>query len=235
MPRRPRIGCGGLLFHVMNRGARRAPLFDDESDYRAFARVLREANARIPMRVLAFVLMPNHWHLVLWPREDPHLSTFMAWATATHVRRWHLAHQTVGTGTIYQGRFKAIPVKDDGHFLTLCRYVERNPVRAGLATHAEGWPWSSASPIGRRDGPPLASWPVPRPADWSERLNTPESQAALDQVRRPRDGPPLGPEAWARQTASRLGWQAGLRRRGRPVYRRSSSLAETEIHSDPAL
>ena len=68
MPRRPRTGCGGVLFHVMNRGARRAPLFDDQSDYRTFARVLREANEHVPMRVLAFVLMPNHWHLVLWPR-----------------------------------------------------------------------------------------------------------------------------------------------------------------------
>lgn len=201
----------------MNRGARRAPLFDDQSDYRTFARVLREANEHVPMRVLAFVLMPNHWHLVLWPREDQHLSTFMAWATATHSRRWHLAHQTVGTGTIYQGRFKAIPVKDDGHFLTLCRYVERNPVRAGLVTHADEWPWSSASHIGRCDGPPLAPWPVPRPADWHERLNTPESETALDEVRRPRGGPPLGPEAWARETAERLGWRAGLRRRGRPA------------------
>jgi len=219
------------VFHVMNRGARRHTLFDDGRDYQAFAQVLREAGERIPMRVLAWVLMPNHWHLVLWPREDRHLSTFMAWATATHVRRWHLAHGSVGTGTLYQSRFKAVPVKSDVHFLTLCRYVERNPVRAGLVARAEDWRWSSASVSSQLGGPPLHPWPVARPTDWTKCLNTPETDATLEQVRRQRDGPPLGPADWARETGTRLGWRAGLRRRGRPA---GLSIAETEIHSDPA-
>ena len=89
----------------------------------------------------------------------------MAWATATYSRRWHLAHNTVGTGTIYQGRFKAIPVKDDRHFLTVCRYVERNPVRARLVSRVEDWEWSSASSVSRPSGPFLHEWPVPRPGD----------------------------------------------------------------------
>ena len=216
MPRRPRAGCAGLVFHVMNRGARRTRLFETDEDYRAFAGILDKAHHRVPMRVLAYVFMPNHWHLVLWPREDRDLSAFMAWATAMHVRLWHLAHQTVGTGTLYQSRFKAVPVKDDGHFLAVCRYVERNPVRAGLVARADDWTWSSASPVGRRVGPPLDDWPLERPMDWDRRLNTPETAEELERVRRERNGPPLGPPEWSRQTAARLGWPVGQRRSGRP-------------------
>ena len=217
MPRRPRGGCGGLVFHVMNRGARRAVLFDDGRDYRAFAEVLREAGDRVPMRVLAYVLMPNHWHLVLWPLEDLHLSAYMAWATGTHARRWHLARGSAGTGALYQGRFKALPVKNDRHFLRVCRYVERNPVRAGLVARAEFWPWSSASEIGREHGPRLHPWPVARPADWCERINQPETEAELAKLRRSPNGPPFGPKAWSRRMAGRLGWRTGLRGPGRPA------------------
>jgi len=214
MPRRPRSGCGGLIFHVMNRGARKTQLFDTADDYAAFVRVLKCATGRVPMRILAYALMPNHWHLVLWPREDPHLSAFMAWSTATHVRRWHLAHGTTGTGTLYQGRFKAIPVKDDEHFLRLCRYVERNPVRARLVAAPEQWPWSSASLQGRTAGPPIHPWPMPRPVGWREYLGTAETEAELAQVRRPGNGPPLGPRDWAIHVSNHLGWRAGVCRSG---------------------
>ena len=161
MPRRPRHGTAGLVFHVMNRGARRLTLFDGPADYAAFVEVLQEATARFPMRLLCYAVMPNHWHLVLWPRADGDLSAFMEWTTVTHSRRWHFAHNAVGTGTIYQGRYKAIAVKDDGHFLTVCRYVERNPVRARLVARVEDWEWSSASSLSRRSAPHLHAWPVP--------------------------------------------------------------------------
>lgn len=202
----------------MNRGARRTGLFAEPADYDAFLCVLCEAGQRIPVRVLAFAVMPNHWHLVLWPREDGHLSAFMAWTTATHVRRWHVAHGTTGSGTLYQGRFKAVPVSTDEHFLTLCRYVERNPVRAGLVARADEWPWSSASEHGRRVGPPLHAWPVPRPGCWAELLHTPEPESDLRKLRRGAsvNGPPLGPRDWSGDVAARLQWYGGFRGRGRP-------------------
>lgn len=184
MPRRPRTGCGGIVFHLLNRGARRLCLFENAADYSCFLQVLTDATMRLPMRLLAYVVMPNHWHLVLWPVGDHDLSRFMAWTTAAHVRRWHGAHNSQGTGALYQGRFKAIPVKDEGHFLTVCRYVERNPVRAGLVSKADDWPWSSASPRSRHDGPPLDAWPVTRPVDWHQRLSRPESNADLERLRR---------------------------------------------------
>jgi putative transposase len=217
MPRRPRTGTGGFVFHVMNRGARRLTLFERPADYAVFVAVLREATDRFPMRLLCWVAMPNHFHLVLWPRADDELSTFMAWATATHSRRWHLAHNTVGTGTIYQGRFKAIPVKDDRHFLTVCRYVERNPVRARLVSRVEDWEWSSASRVSRPSGPFLHEWPVPRPAAWEDDVNVAETEPELRRLRDAiRRGTPFGPDSWPKQTAEHLDWRNGLRRPGRP-------------------
>ena len=95
------------------------------------------------MRVLSWCLMPNHWHLVLWPREDGQLSRFMLRLCTAHVRR-HFAHyQTSCGGHLYQGRFKSFPVQDDFHFLTVCRYVEANALRANLVGRAQDWRWGS--------------------------------------------------------------------------------------------
>src|SRR2546423_15295545 len=87
--------------------------------------------------------MPNHWHLVLKPERDRELSRFVGRLTLTHTQRWHAYRGTAGSGHLYQGRFKAFPVEADDHFLTLCRYVERNAFRAGLVGPAAQWPWGS--------------------------------------------------------------------------------------------
>jgi putative transposase len=84
------------------------------------------------MRILAYCVIPNHFHLVLWPHQDGALSEFMRWLTMTHTQRWHAAHQTAGTGPMYQGRFKSFPVQSDDHFYSVCRNVEPNPLRAKL-------------------------------------------------------------------------------------------------------
>jgi len=133
MPRRPRATTGGTVYHVLNRAVGRATLFRKSLDYAAFEKVLRQARARVPMRVLAFCLMPNHWHLVVWPHADRDLSEFCRWLTVTHTQRWHAHHHTAGTGPLYQGRFKSFPIEEDEHYLTVCRYVERNALRAGSA------------------------------------------------------------------------------------------------------
>ena len=144
MPRGRRVFPGGNIFHVLNRGNGRQTLFQTPNDYDAFIRVVQETLLVISMRILAYCLMPNHWHFVLWPALDGQLSSFMQQMTSTHVRRWHKARQSDGQGHVYQERFKAFPVQDDDHFYTVCRYVERNPVRAGFAARAEDWVWGSA-------------------------------------------------------------------------------------------
>src|SRR5262245_4653482 len=166
MGRALRNAAGGWVYHVVNRANARLPLFEKDGDYDAFERVLAEAVARVPVAVLAYCVMPNHWHLVVRPQRDGDLSRFVGWLTLTHTQRWHAHHHTAGSGHLYQGRFKSFPVQEDEHLLTVCRYVERNPLRAGLVGRAEDWRWSS---LWRRERGPeaaralLAEWPVPRP------------------------------------------------------------------------
>jgi putative transposase len=215
MPRRRQVSSGGTVFHVMNRAARRALIFTSPSDYEAFERILSEAGRLVAVRLLAYTVMPNHWHLIVWPVGDGDLSRYMQWLTRTHAQRWHLAHGSVGNGAVYQGRFRAVAVQTDDHFLTVCRYVERNPLRAGLVGRASDWPWSSAWVGARATKPELTAWPVSRPRGWAELLNGPEPGAQLGALRRCiRHGVPYGSRDWTTSVASFLAGR--LRGRGRP-------------------
>jgi putative transposase len=222
MPKRKRSIVGGMIYHVLNRGNGRAALFEKPADYEAFGRVLVEAYRWEPLRILAWCLMPNHWHMVVWPARgvDGQVSEFLRWLTVTHTRRWHAHHGTSGTGHLYQGRFKSFPVQRSARLLGVLRYVERNPLRANLVACAEDWRWSSlwhrehlkaAWPL------PLADWPVARPRDWIALVNRPDDEEELAALRtslvRNR---PYGEPDWQRQTAARLGLASTLRPPGRP-------------------
>jgi len=141
MPRRLRSATCGLVYHALNRTVGRATLFRKERDYAAFENILRQTNDFCPMRVLAFCLMPNHWHLLLWPKNDGDLFEYLRWLTVTHTQRWHAHYHTAGTGP--STKAGSFPVKDDDHLLTAWRYVERNARRASLVKRAEDWQWSS--------------------------------------------------------------------------------------------
>src|SRR6266511_1948634 len=151
MPRTARASAGGYCYHILNRGNGRAAVFHKDEDYRAFVRLIAEAFRRRPMRVLAYCLMPNHFHLALWPFGDGDLSTWMQWLLTAHVRRYHRHYHS--SGLVWQGRFKAFPIQEDAHLLSVLRYIERNPLRAGLVARAEDWGWSSLrSSVGRESG-----------------------------------------------------------------------------------
>lgn len=218
MPRRLRVAPGNYVYHVLNRAVGRNTLFKKEGDYRVFLDILQQAQERSTMRLLAYVVMPNHWHLLLWPREDGTLSDYVRWLSVTHTRRWHAAHQTVGTGPLYQGRFKSFPVEEDDHLWTVWRYVERNPLRAGLVDRAERWPWSSLAARRQRTPPAgLTEGPLQLPANWVQLVNRPQTEPELSALRRSvQRGTPFGGEAWQLQTAGVLGLQSSLRPRGRP-------------------
>jgi len=222
MPRHKRCMTGGLVYHVLNRANAKAALFGTHDDYGAFERVLAEAHQRVAMRTLAYCIMPNHWHLVLWPRGDEDLPRFMHWLTLTHTRRWHGFRQHIGMGHVYQGRYKSFPVEASDHLLAVCRYVERNPLSAGLVRQPEQWRWCS---LWRRQNPevdadvafPLSAWPVARPADWVKHVNEPLSESALASLRPSLSrGRPYGTPPWTLRTAKHLGLESTLRPRGRP-------------------
>ncbi len=218
MPRRLRCADGGYVYHVLNRSVGRARLFHKAPDYAAFEKILGQAWERTAMRLLAYVAMPNHWHLVVWPEQDGALTTYLQWLTVTHVRRWHAHHHTAGTGPLYQGRFKSFPIQEGEHFLTVCRYVERNPLRASLVKRAEAWRWSSLWHRAQEMGVPwLTPWPVAVPANWPDCVNRPETEDELAALRRSvTRGAPFGATVWQQQTAACLGLQSALRDRGRP-------------------
>jgi putative transposase len=214
-----------MVFHVLNRGVGRMRLFLKDADFEAFERAIEKTLDTCPMRVCAYCLMSNHWHLVLWPERDGQLGAFMQKLTITHVRNWQENRRRVGYGHLYQGRYKSFPVESDDHFYSLVRYVERNARRAGLVDRAEDWRWSS---LWRRehgtadDRRWLSKWPLPRPRNWARLVNQPQTEAELEAIRRSViRGQPYGDDAWVRRMAKRLGLESTLRPRGRPKQSQS--------------
>ncbi len=216
MPRTARASQGGYCYHVLNRGNARRTVFHEDGDFDAFVKLLRAAGERVPMRLLAYCLMPNHFHLLLWPLEDGDLSDYMMGLLTAHVRRYHRHYHS--SAHVWQGRFRAFPIAEDDHLLTVLRYSERNPVRAGLVERAQDWRWSSASStLDEAQRPSIDPGPVPRPEGWLEHVNAPQTEAEVERLRESlRRGRPFAASAWMEETARRLGLEASLRPLGRP-------------------
>jgi len=229
MPRIARVAPGGIVYHVLNRANGRLRLFKKDEDFTAFEKVLALAHQRVPIRLLDWVIMSNHWHMILWPRRDGELTSFLRWLTLTHAQRWKHAQNAVGHGHLYQGRFKSFPVQEDRHLLTVLRYVERNPIRARQVDRAQDWRWGSCY-VRQRPGHPLASllidWPVDRPRNWLELVNRPQEaeEAALVKLSIERSRP-FGNESWVQSTVRRLHLEQSVRPRGRPPGWRKQSRA----------
>jgi len=206
------------------------PLFRKPADYETFERIIIEAQERHPTRLLAWCLMRNYWHFVVWPRAAGELTTFFRWLALTHAVRQHAAHKTAGSGRLYQGRFRCFPVQKDEHLLTICRFVERIALMAGVVKRAEEWPWSSLG--ARLHGSKelraiLCDWPIARPRTWVKLVNKPLPKQELEKIRvciaRNR---PFGSTAWQLALAKRLGLMHTLRPLGRPTADHSFSINE---------
>jgi len=234
MPRRQRISTKGLIFHVLNRSARRARLFDTAADYESFEHVLSAALERSEVALFAYCIMPNHWHFLLSPTADGALSSFMHWLTTTHVRRWQISRRLEGQGGVYQGRFKAFAVRSDHHFLRVCRYVERNALRAGLVERAEDWRWGSLwrgeDDRGRAN---TTEWPVARPSNWIDLVNAPQNEAELEAIREAvRLSRPFGTDEWTQAAIAQLGLPSGTSRRRRKSVMGSGVILESTSEND---
>jgi len=220
MPRTARATPGGYAYHILNRGVGRTRLFSKPRDYEAFLEILAETLAKTPLRVCGFCLMPNHWHFVVWPEEERQLARFFQRLTITHAARWARSRGRVGEGHVYQGRYKSFPIEADEHFYQVERYVERNALRANLATSLDDWRWGSYWIRGHGTAEQralLAGWPVPFPRAWQTYVTEPATEAELAALRRSvQRGAPYGGDRWVRSTASALGLESTLRARGRP-------------------
>lgn len=220
MGRPHRAAEGGYVYHVLNRANARMPIFEDDADYEAFERVLCEAVERTETRLLSYCLMPNHWHLIVWPQQDGELSRFVGWLTLTHTQRWHAHRHSTGSGHLYQGRFKSFPIQEDEHFSAVARYVERNALRANLVRRAEKWRWGSLYRWLRNtadDRRLLAAWPLPRKASWVDYVNAAQTEAELHAIRRSvQRGSPFGDPRWSDRTVHELGLESTQRPQGRP-------------------
>lgn len=218
MPRSKRISRGNIVYHVLNRANGRLRIFKKPGDFAAFERILAEGIERFDMRLCGYCIMSNHWHLVLWPREDGDLSAFMKWITVTHSHRWHVSHGTVGIGHLYQGRFKSFPVESGAYYLTLMRYIESNPLRAGLIERSVDWQWSSLAIRNRCEKPiELSDGPIKLPRRWNSHVDNVIGTEDVEQIEKSmKRGQPLGGSQWVTQTAKELSLESTLKPRGRP-------------------
>src|SRR5947209_18377698 len=141
MPRLPRPVGDGLIFHAINRGNNRHAVFAAEDDYRVFLQALAQTQKRYPFALFGYCLMPNHFHLLIQPGDGQSISRILQSLTVAHTWRYHRRHSSVGH--VWQGRFKSPVVQDDDHLLTVLRYIEANPLRAGLVRDAGDYRWSS--------------------------------------------------------------------------------------------
>lgn len=221
MARTARAAVGGMLYHVMNRGNARGTVFHEPCDYAAFLGLLADAAERPrAARLLGYCLMPNHFHLLLWPKGDGDLSRYMQWLLTAHVRRYHRHYRS--SGHVWQGRFKAFPIQKDEHLLAVWRYIERNPLRANLVRRSAEWPWSSLGEGTASDGrrPPLAPSPIDRPTPWERWVDRDLLEPEVDRIRGSiARGTPYGTPVWTKRIANRLGLLPSLRPLGRPPNR----------------
>lgn len=219
MSRVARVVIPGLAHHVTQRGNRRMRVFFEPADYVRYRDTLAEHCRDAGVEVLAWCLMPNHVHLVLRPSDEQGL--VRALAPAHQHYSWVINQRHGWRGYLWQGRFASFPM-DEPHCIAAVRYVELNPVRAGLAAGAEDWAWSSArAHVADRGDQLIAPPPWPQPLDalgpWPEFLAETMDDDVLTRYRRhTATGLPLGSDGFVSRIADLCGRELKRRPRGRP-------------------
>ncbi|MEI8374241.1 MAG: transposase [Planctomycetota bacterium] len=219
MPRTARASAGGLCYHVLNRGNAGTEVFRDARDYAGFVELLQQGTDTRKIRLLAYCLMPDHFHMVLWPRKDGDLSHWMQWIATSHVRRYHQQHQT--SGHIWEGRFRAFPIQPNENLLTVLRYVEQNPLRLKKELKVrklERWHWSSVGKeVAGLERPEIEPGPMARGPNWLQSVQQPLTAEELALLRRSVvRGTPFGDPKWQQRIVAKLGLESTVRPRGRP-------------------
>ncbi|NOX96890.1 MAG: transposase [Nitrospirae bacterium] len=219
MPRIARGLTDGFIYHVLNRGNGKQEIFHKDQDYKGFVELIEEAKSRYSVKILAYCLMPNHFHLVVMPIQAEELSKYMQWLMTSHVRRYHTCYGT--SGHVWQGRFKSFMIQEDRHLLTVLRYVEGNPVRANLVKSAKDWMWSSnRESVGKNLHFLIDKLSIELPQDWGRYIDEPLTANELAKLSESTNrGSPYGTPIWQMKVSKDLGLESTLRPRGRPRKR----------------
>jgi len=225
MPRKRRFFLPGIPVHVVQRGNNREAVFFDDDDYLSYLDWLAQAAGEHGCAVHAYVLMTNHVHLLLTPTDYKSISATLQAVGRRFVP--YINHCYGRTGTLWEGRFKASLVQDEGYLLTCYRYIEMNPVRAQMVEKPQDYRWSSyrANALGEGD---LLVAPHPiyrslgatgraREAVYRGLFETQLDAEAIGDVRAClQTGTPLGNDRFRAQIEQALGVKVGYSRRGRP-------------------
>jgi putative transposase len=224
MPRPLRPIADGLVYHLVNRGNNRQAVFRKPADYAAFLAALGELKERKPFELYGYCVMSNHFHLLLRPTGDS-VSRIVQSLLISHTQRYHKHHRS--GGHVWQGRFKSPVIQNDEHLLTVLRYIEANPLRAGIVENAADYRWSSylLHGTGAADAlvdrlstyEELSPNPKTRQRKWALKVHQPLEEATLARVRlSTASGLPMGAKAWVDRLAKRLDLDLTIRPRGRP-------------------
>ncbi|MCA9355787.1 transposase [Candidatus Kaiserbacteria bacterium] len=220
MARTPRLDIGENYYHIINRANARLQIFNSKEDYELFEEVLQDAWDIYQSNILAYCVMPNHFHIVIKTKQDGEMSQLMKWFTQTHASRWHAKNKTHGSGSLYQGRYKSFIIQDDLHLLTVLRYVERNPLTAKLVTNPLDWKYSSVYRRynGKEEQKKLLSpWVIEEPSDYLDLLTQPMSPKEIEKLEgSEQKSTPYGDEEYVLDTVERYGLLASTRNSGRP-------------------
>jgi putative transposase len=216
MPRIARGLADNNIYHILNRGNNKQNIFCKHQDYEAFTVLIKEAKKLYPVKLFAYCLMPNHFHMIATPSQAKDLSKWMQWLMTSHVRRYNKHYNAVGH--VWQGRFKSFIIQNNEYLINAIRYVETNPVRAGLVNTANDWPWSShKETIGERNRFLIDFAPIELPANWREYVDAPIAEKILREIRKSIERrSPYGTLEWQIQICEQLGLESTLRPRGRP-------------------
>jgi len=214
----------GLIYHVINRGNNRQPVFQKKGDFEAFLKALAELKERKPFELYGYCLLNNHFHLLIRPVQTS-ISRIMQSLLVSHTQRYHRNHHS--GGHVWQGRFKSPVIQNDEHLLAVLRYIEANPLRAKIVEHAEDYAWSSYRTHGLGEAndlvdallmfDELSPYAAVRRRKWSEMVHRPLEEATLASIRRSNaTGLPYGDPTWVERLAKELNLDLTIRPRGRP-------------------
>lgn len=226
MARIPRVELIDYPHHVTQRGNRRQQTFFKDTDYRAYMRLVADAKEKARVSVLAYCLMPNHVHFVVVPSEPGGLSRLLQHPHRRYARR--INKRMEWQGHLWQSRFYSCPM-DEEHLIAAVRYVELNPVRAGLRSNPQDWRWSSVHAHLKREDDLIVDVDpmLERIHDWDTYLSESAPDSIIESVREnSSSGRPAGGEEFVEMAERAL---------GRRLRRRKPGPAPNRSETDPKL